>query len=367
MPKSGREGQNVLLRKRDTMFDIPPYESLNITTATLVVTLAGRVNRETAFNYLPVVQPIIDTLPSGRRYVRPVYTPGAVLSMQWKDRVRGYICSEPGRYFKNCVNVYIRTTNKRVNLKLSTKTIQMCGVSIQQDVTEAVQFLIGQLNHTQAITRSFQDDTDKAVEAVTWVLNRTRGEAVITDTYKYNFIDGESNYSFTVDNLMKSDIGTVDTQCDERLVNYLLGLRYDFAFHSGYLDRLLGLASVDWVITPDLSISRIDGAMANYNYNLGFSIDRFELYSIFDDSDEFYARYDNAIVNNVSIEMPYTPNPDSGIKPKKHSVPHHSFLVYRSGSVTQSGPDPQTMRAVYYLFMNKIASVRDRIELVGDD
>ena len=79
-------------------------------------------------------------------------------------------------------------------------------------------------------------------------------------------------------------------------------------------------------------------AMVNYNYSLGFEVDRTRLNQFIDGQNGFISRYNNALANSVTIELPYDPPKGTAIKRRKNKVPHHTFLVYKSGSVTQSGP-----------------------------
>ena len=72
----------------------------------------------------------------------------------------------------------------------------------------------------------------------------------------------------------------------------------------------------------------------------------------------FHSRYNNAADHCVTISLPYDSPKRKG---KKNKPKCHTFMVYKSGIVTQSGPSIDTMRDAYYLFMETIMEIRDHI------
>jgi hypothetical protein len=61
----------------------------------------------------------------------------------------------------------------------------------------------------------------------------------------------------------------------------------------------------------------------------------------------------------VTIELPYKVKDPS--RKKKSKKPCHTFLVYQSGLVTQSGPDEEMMKEAYLEFMAVYEDVRDLV------
>ena len=47
---------------------------------------------------------------------------------------------------------------------------------------------------------------------------------------------------------------------------------------------------------------------------------------------------------------------------KKKKIPCHTFLVYKSGKVTQSGPIEKLNEQVYYKFLETVLSIRQQVE-----
>jgi hypothetical protein len=61
----------------------------------------------------------------------------------------------------------------------------------------------------------------------------------------------------------------------------------------------------------------------------------------------------------VTIELPYVMKDPS--KKKKSKKPCHTFLIYQSGLVTQSGPDEEMMKEAYLDFMRVYESVKEKV------
>lgn len=110
-----------------------------------------------------------------------------------------------------------------------------------------------------------------------------------------------------------------------------------------------------------LSISSIHKVMINYNYDLGFRVNRWLLSNYIKEVDPgFHCDYDNTVHYSVIIKLPIT-DKKSVFKSKKR--PYHTFIVYKSGLVTQSGPDEGLMEVAYNRFMDTISIIKDYIRL----
>ena len=102
-------------------------------------------------------------------------------------------------------------------------------------------------------------------------------------------------------------------------------------------------------------------AMINYSYSIGGAIDRWELANRIKDRNGFISKYDNSVDHSVTISLPYEIPEHRRGKKRKKKPPCHTFMVYRSGIVTQSGPDTDMMRDAYYLFRDTINDIKDEI------
>ena len=150
---------------------------------------------------------------------------------------------------------------------------------------------------------------------------------------------------------------------DSRIAKFFVDQAPDFSRHDFYcihLDWLLALKSE--TIHRPLRVTRILKAMVNHNYDLGFDVDRWKLYSYINGFNGFSARYENTTDHCVTIQLPYEiPEHLSYFIAKKNKPKKHSFLVYRSGLVTQSGPCEELSRDAYNLFNKTIRSLKPYI------
>lgn len=150
------------------------------------------------------------------------------------------------------------------------------------------------------------------------------------------------------------------SEIDERIANFYLRYICDFAYHHVYSQFLDGVKNITEVTTDDLAIEAVDMAMINYSYSLGMSIDRWALLNSINGKNGFTARYCNSTDHSVTISLPYEVTENSGVR-RRNKPPRHTFMVHKSGIVTQSGPNIDLMRGAYYKFMATIMQIRSAI------
>ena len=355
----------------------PSFEQCRLTTMTLVFILEGCVSLEPAFSLLPITR--MEFTPPKRqkkKFELPhCSTPGAILSMRYSGDTRGIIRSTSGRYFKNSITIDLSTREKNVSIKLSQSKIQMCGASSEGQGREGAQHLIDHLLAIQDDLDYIQSNKEQAKATLAWLIEATRGKQVSRPVYRTETIalpneeDGgvdmfkqqvfdhnEKDYKIEIpEDLSKAP--------DERIAKFLFCHHADFDFHSFFVSEMEWILSIDQVTTRPLSIKKVLKAMVNYNYNLGFTVDRYTLFEEMLGRNGFVSSYDNCVEHCVKIKLPYIPDEDEGTVRRKNKVPCHCFLVYKSGVVTQTGPGEEKMRKAYDLFWKSILEIKDKIML----
>ena len=169
---------------------------------------------------------------------------------------------------------------------------------------------------------------------------------------------------------------TFPKHINSRIASFLINYIQDYSYHhilSDFLDNLKDITKVylpkepSSASAPSASVPRVlavgglNIAMINYSYSLGMNVDRWALTTLIDGQEGFSARYNNTTDHHVTITLPYEKNIQETIV-RKH-LACISFMVYKSGIVTQSGPSPAIMEPVYYQFMNFIQKIRDQIQI----
>lgn len=345
---------------------IPEYESLPVTTMTMITTLTNKIDKNLAFELLPVRRIEMPDQKKSAKCKLPHAEgmPGTILSNRYKWKVRGIVRSNK-KPFKNAVTMDMSISHKNIGLKLSSTSIQICGASRKSDGEEAVSMLVGHLNEIERTLSSFRRDPRLADETIEWIKEHSAGRWTVRDVVEKRKISER-----TVSVRRKADdreivriVGCAPEHLDQRTVDYLVSFGEEFDYHGDFCKKLDFIRSVKSLcLSPGpIGYNEIDQAMLNYNYTLGFQVNRTALNSIIDTIPPFLSRYNNELTNSVTIEVPYEPERQESIKKKKNKVPHHTFLVYRSGAVTQSGPSVEMMREIYYLFMNTISDIQHRI------
>lgn len=344
--------------------NITPYEDLRITTITMIITLNNGVNTDIVFHLLPITRIAVQQTRESSKCKLPHCTiPGSILSIRYRDSTRGVIRSI-NNPFKNAVTIDISTVKKNISLKLSSFSIQMCGASSREDGIEAATHLINHLRNIQRILNKIRENRQLALETIAWVKNSSRG--LLTERPYYE----DRKYPNVVmrihrnkeDYLITPPTIPIPDNLDHDIAAFLFSMFDDFIYHGDLCSKMDCIPNIHSVINEPLEIESVDEAMVNYNYSLGFEVDRTRLNEFIDGRNGFISRYNNALATSVTIELPYEPPPGRAIKRRKNKVPHHTFLIYRSGSVTQSGPGGELMRQAYYLFLNTIQELQPYIQ-----
>jgi hypothetical protein len=333
------------------------FDDLSITTMTMVFILNGKVDVESAFHLLPIT--LIETkAKNSLKYKLPKHDiPGSIISMNFRGMTRGIIRNRK-KFFKNSIGMDISTTLKNINLKLSPEKIQLCGAVSKENGIEAVKLVLQHLNHIKCyISQLNQLSYNNIVNNLsTWTGQEIKKHTIETIVNK----DGTIYIHKDIDDYKIQPYDNLNLNND--LSHYIKSLTTDLTYHSDYMNKMRNLLCFKEVYQHDtMDISLINEVMVNYNYNLGFQVNRDMLNCLIDGKNGFISHYDNALVNNVTIELPYEEK--YHYNKKKNKIPHHTFLVYCSGAVTQSGPNSYLMRIVFNLFMNTIHEIKDQIML----
>ena len=145
----------------------------------------------------------------------------------------------------------------------------------------------------------------------------------------------------------------------------LLSYVQDYAYHHVLCEFFEGIKEISRLYTSkknvSLKLGDLNIAMINYSYSLMMNVDRWVLAQLIDGHEGFRARYDNTTDHHVTVTLPYEKDKKETIKRKGTTV--ISWMIYKSGIVTQSGPSTELMAPAYYKFMEFIESVRYQIKL----
>ena len=356
------------------------FDEHKVTTMTIIMPLQGEVNLDKVFPLLEITRiELKQNRRQTKKYKIPFCgIPGAILSARFKGTIRGIIKSTQTRCFLNAITIDISTEEKNVNIKLSKSKIQMCGATSVGLARKAASYIIDKLYTIQDEIDYINANSVEADRVCDWLKSVSKGEPIVSsDDEVEEESEGESeseideseacqitkdkyHYLVTI-----KKIEEIPDGIDKRIAQFLIKLSSDFLRYEDYCCQLNWIRTLNKVIEKPLEVIDIIKVMVNFNYDLGFYLSRLALAEKINGVNGFTARYENTIDHSVTIELPYDVPEGMKITRRKDRVPCHTFLVYRSGLVTQSGPNEELMRPAYNLFNSTINSIRNEISRPG--
>ena len=343
---------------------MPNFEDIPVTTCTMVIKLTHKIDHVSSFHFLPITR--LDTQASrgsSKCKLPHCSTPGAILSMKHDGMVRGIIKNNKSG-LKNSVTIDISISHKNISAKLAPSSIHMCGLKSTDDAYETANLLIDHVRAVQRVLDLIHGNLEAAHKAVDWVKEHTKGPDI--SRANWQLITSEKvtlriDRSEMCSSIIKPSIPVPD-DVDLKIANFLLSFCDDFVYYHDLAAKLDCVFQVKQIIPPELEIEVLNEHMVNFNYSLGFSVDRSRLSRLINGRSGFIASFNNGLAHGVKIELPYELTEEMAARCKKDKIPHHTILVYKTGSVTQSGPNRKMMRDVYYMFIDLVSELRPDIE-----
>ena len=406
------------------------FSQLKITTITLDVLFDGNVLDvlEDVNNILPITR--LPNHNENKIYSKLINIPhnpeyaGAIIGTKHKDISRG-IKRSKRRNFKNCVSMDVQTTIKNVNIKLSKQKIHLVGASSHRDGIKAAYYIIKHVNYAQHILDCIHSGEISNLNiAITLLFFKNKIKGPITKIYKlinkqklkngkfFNVFDNEYQIKHLINHNFEFDI--IPFGVNEDFLRFLILHVSIFDYYEDYCDHIDSIIKVKRIISKPLKIVDSYIIMMNYNFKLGFLVDRLQLKHHIRRLG-FFAHFDPTSSYSVSIHIPYykeeiynneyynsddynysgndedqsndiesEDEENSDIEfdneyindqeedeqnykleiksKKKKKAKKITFLVYKEGSVTLSGPGGKIMEDAYNLFINAIFKIRHRIE-----
>jgi len=353
--------------------DIKPFKDLDVTTMTLVARFDGEINLNPIFCLLPITK--ID-LPEKKRNTKKMKIPhcsipGSILSLRFAGYTRGIFRTVSRKHFRNSITIDISTKTKNISLKLSESTIQMCGPTSMEMGQEAISHLFCHIREIQEGLDYLQSHPNDTISTVKWLIENTRGPQIVQELKEVRPFDNvilaitetHDDHDIVIpseEKLLKASKGG---SIDIKIADFFLRLCPEFKYHSELCADFEHILELDYVLKGDLKCNKIYRAMVNYNYQLGFKVNREKIKQVFDESNEGWtARYDPRLDHTVTLQIPYEVPEEMQFMRKPNKVHCHTFMCQKSGVITQSGPDERMMKDAYYMFMELIHENKDYIE-----
>lgn len=349
------------------------FDELKVTTMTLVVILDGDVNLTTIHYLLELTPTMIPC--NGRKSKKkklPRGEPGSVFYSRYLDSTRGTFFGGSRNIFKNSITLELSTDVKNLNMKLSSKKVQMCGAASVENGKQGVNLLIAKIKDIQSDLDYISEHIEEANTVVEWIEENTKGEEIEIEVNDEELQTKELQTEIEESPIEKEIIisiknpSEIPEHIDQRIAHFLLKQIRHYDDHTIYNQfTRWAISQRRAILSEDLKIGEIKKAMVNYNYDLGFEVDRSALARQINGLNGFFSQYANSVVRTVTIKLPYNVPPEEEEMRKKNKTPCHTFLVYRSGKVTQSGPNEEANKIAFYRFIETIKSILNKISRSG--
>ncbi|PCJ29228.1 MAG: hypothetical protein COA94_02095 [Rickettsiales bacterium] len=316
------------------------FDEMVATTITAITVISSDVNIGNLFPVIPIKRDVKSKAKGKKIIIIGTGDYGDIVSCRHDGTERGI--SKDSGFFRNAISLYISCGTKYVSVKLTSKSIQMCGLKSTEMMKQISEIVVNLINGVQSNISAITDDKDMGKRILDWF------------TENVSVANGKLRIC----------------KCPKFIENcayeFLKSLMSDYVTVADYILHVKWVTTMENVVNEKLLIVSMKTSMVNYNYGLGFKIDRIRVRDLLRANPPFGARYINSIDHYVSVTYPYVieDGKSENIR-KKSKERNHTFLIYASGNTTQSGPHPALVKEAYNLFKKIITENEESIICAG--
>jgi TATA-box binding protein (TBP) (component of TFIID and TFIIIB) len=305
---------------RDETFNYTKFEDVPISTQTIISVSNLKFNLNLLYQYLPITEYIIIKKKRGRKKKVEVVNPnlniapGSIISIQNKTNIRGSILKESKKenktYFLNSITIVMVLENgKLINSKISQNgKLQITGCKNMEQCVEMIHYLFKHI---------------KEIEVQI-------GQPMFS--LKYGSKSTNSNPIFIFNVVMKNIDFKVNFNINREKLNIFINDNTNFC------------------------------SLFESSVNTGVNIKIKSNYSYENNLDSIEIMPNLTVKKNVVPFSAYTSYLDEKEKKKENKKEkYHTFLVFHSGSIIQSGSGPE-MNNVYTNFVTTLNKHRKEFE-----
>jgi hypothetical protein len=335
------------------------FSSIPTSTATIITKLNTQIDLEALFILLPITNIFLPPpRKSCKKYkIKSFGQPGAILSLQLKDVVRGVVVNANNKFFKNQITCIISNKTKNINMKIFSDKIHLTGCKFDtEDMTkETVGYLIQNMktiNDTLVYMNGFVEDPIELARK-----EKSRDETL---GYLYNCILESMNTGLDYPNAVKNIQLTGNELIDTRIYNFAYELISSLETIDQCVSFLEWLTTIPRIYTDEPYVTDIDVIMVNITFSLGYEIDRKKFREEINKCSKFHAIFEKTSKLGTIVRWYYH---DPNEKKKRKQLKKHTFTVFKTGNVNQSGRNRKMMEPIYYEFLAAANLIKDKVKL----
>jgi len=359
-----------------TAIPTPDFDESLLTTRTVLFQFTGGIDLDLLARTLPTVPIHFDkpwkrgTKPKIKQF--PPF--GKIYAVRYGTISRGVY----GPAFKNSVMVDFSVGTKSVNVKISKKSIHICGIRLATEGLDLSQRIVGYVQRAQRFLDELKANPTSQTLLDT-VAERTLGPEVPLPKYVFRtelYKDKPKMRRYEEGTEVKASVLPLDvpacasaTGASEDLVHWIEELLSGLKKHEEVLEVLAWMRAVGdrRLVGPEGLV--LDPSphhvMINCSYSLGFPIKKDVLKTLCDQREDFIAHYNNAVDFYVNVVLKCTDEDLADrrvLVSKKKKMAFDTFIVYDSGHVMQSSKVYERMQDAFYRFRAMINEMRPMIE-----
>lgn len=372
------------------------------TIMTIVIKIDCYINRSKIFSLLPIKRINLDQnivmKKSGKYEIPWPGEQGHILSVTSGQYVRGIRKKDNQKSFRNSVMLIISIEDedetedkkrfKNIDIKIFKKVLHICGCQKIKQGENAVGLFFAILEFLQDKLNWIYNNKVKYLKCLECIERITKG--VLKKSKK-----GEKYYDIKYYETEEIEEFARKKKFPLDIFKLLISYSYDYENHEDYICFLKSIVDLGNIYDGNLEILELKTPMVNYNYGLAYEIDRLDLQKAIKEYPEFHVFYNNMIHTHAKIILPielqnnevlhiseFDRNDKAKIttymeefhldnkKRKKYKfigekrILRHSFLIYRSGKITQSSPNPIDAQIGYEKLRQLISIIEPKINKV---
>ncbi|CAN5701017.1 hypothetical protein BH23THE1_BH23THE1_33300 [soil metagenome] len=316
------------------------FERLRPVTMTIIASYnVDELNLPGLFAFLPVTDQVLPPhlnfqKKQGKIRLPPELNhPGEILSMRYDKQVRGIVRSEKAKSFSHSIIIDVGTSTRIVSVKLS-RTLELTGPTSFEIAKEAAGTVLNHVKNCQENLNFLRTNRDLAIKT------------------KHKFLHFVSGGEVEIDK---------DDETEMRIWEMYRKQTKGYAVDkiNDFLDFMLNFNRN--LYTGTLEINSMESEMVNILFNLGFSINQVVFANVMNNF-PFECKFTNAKnASAVNVFYHYTKIDRTTGQPKEAK---HTIRVNKSGHVRHSGPNLQTMKSVYYTFIQRVLQYHTEIQSI---
>lgn len=358
-----------------TAITTPEFSEKLFTTRTVLYEFDNEVDLLAIAKTLPL-KSIVFTKP-WKRATKPKLKEYPAMGTIYSIRMINYFRGVYGPYFKNSLMIDISLETKSVNVKISRRTIHICGVKEKQHSEYIADLLQTYIMRANTMMIAIDSKMTVLQPFFEWIKNVSKGDTFERDTYaivrkrvkdknklRRQVTGSETVHQYRAMNVNEAYVRFPDI--DRDIITWIVDRISECSAYEDMLSviaYLQGDQNKRTILSGDKMNVYISpkNVMINCSFSLGFCVRKTELRTLINTTQkDFVAHFNKASDHYVNVELLPSKDEEQEFGDRDSTVAH-TFIVYESGYVMMSSKLLSGMKEAFYRFRDLIEILRPQI------